>query len=202
VTSDFYAPFLATGQPFAYNPVNVETAQLQSMYIRVLQELSANRFKWDGMPPTIDERFLELELMRSGLVVFYYAKEYRRYLALKATGFGKNNMYDNPTSFHVTGGGHIQKTLKPTECVPIYSNYLRVPDMDIVQIYARKLAQIDRTIEINSTNMRQSKIIVSTESERLSMVNIAKQIDEGQPNIYTTRALDTENIKALDLSVH
>lgn len=203
VHSEYYAPFMAGGRKGNYNnPTNNAQALTERMYMRVLTEMSCNRFKWVGLPDSIDERFMELELFRAALVVFYRDHTYGRYLALRASGSGRTNMYDNPTSFTVTGGLMINKTLGPKQCVPIWSNYLRVPDMDIVVLYSRKLAAIDRTIEINSLNMRQQKIILAEEHERHSMLNILRQMEEGVPAILGTKALDMSNIQVLDLGVH
>ena len=203
VRSDFIQPFMNTGQKgFANSPTNNMQATTERMYVRVLTEMCTNRFNWVGLPDSIDTRFLELELFRSSLVVFYFDREYERYLALRATGAGRTNMYDNPTSFTVSGGAMLNKTLGPKQCVPIWGNYLRMPDLDIVLIYARKLASLDRTIEINSLNMRQQKIILADEHERLSMINILKQLDDGDPAILGTKALDLSMVQVLDLNVH
>jgi len=85
------------------------------------------------------------------------------------------------------------------ECVPIYANYLRCPDHDIVMIYAHKLATIDRTIEITISNMRKSKYVTASENERLSWGNILKQVSEGQDVIFGSNALDMSKVGVLDL---
>lgn len=201
--SEFIQPFMNTGRKgFANSPSNNMQAVTERMYVRVLTEMCTNRFNWVGLPDSIDTRFLELELFRNALVVFYFDREYERYLALRATGAGRTNMYDNPTSFTVSGGAMLNKTLGPRQCVPIWGNYLRMPDIDIVLIYARKLAAIDRTIEINSLNMRQQKIILADEHERLSMINVLKQIEDGDPAILGTKSLDLSQVQVLDLNIH
>jgi len=188
--------------PFMGNPVRDRKALIERMYIRILTELACNRFKWTGLPDTIDERFLELTLFRSALSVFYYDAQFGRYMALRAAGTGAINMYDNPTTFTVIGNTMVNKRLTAKECVPIWANYLRIPDWDIISIYATKLAEIDRTIEINLNSMRHSFVLTVPENQRLSYVNIMRQHDEGQPVIFGTDALDpTANINVFPVLI-
>lgn len=202
VLTGFYEPMLNKGRGFANSPVNNEIAATQRMYSRVLQEAAINRFTWVGLPDTIDERFLELELYRSALVVFYEDWNVG-YLALRATGVGALNHYDNPTSYRVFGGQKFTtKTLSGGDCVPIYANVMRAPDHDIVALYANKLAHIDRTIDINIQKMRYSTIITAPEHQKLSWANIMRQLDEGQPYIIASNAMDPTNMQGIDLSVH
>lgn len=189
--------------PFNNSPVKNRVALLERMYTRILTELSVNRFKWVGLPDTVDERFLELSLFRQALSVFYFDDDFDRYMALKASGSGKINMYDNPTSFTVTGNSMVNKTLKGNECVPIWGNFLRTPDYDIVYIYATKLAQIDRTIEINLDGMRYTHLVAVEENQRQTLVNIMRQHREGQPIIFGTQAMSNlgEQVQAFNLGI-
>ena len=173
----------------------------ETMYHRVLTELSVNRFKWVGMPDTIDERFLELTLFRQALCVFYFDKDVDRYMALRAAGVGKLNMYDNPTQFMVIGNSMVSKTLTAKECVPIWGNFLRYPDNDIVLLYANKLANIDRTIEINLLGSRHSHVLFVDENERLSYVNLMRQQAEGQPILFGAPGLSMEKIQSFNIGI-
>lgn len=214
VWDGYYAPHLQ----MANNPIQNQQQRIYRMYVRILSELAMNRFKWTGLPETIDPRFLELTLLQSALAVFYFDEEYQKYFALQGTPAGELNMYQNPTSFQVLGNRFISKRLsampraikgsdlsKPEECIPIWANYLRMPDTDIIMTYAQKLATIDRTIEINAANARRPKILAVNPNMRLSIENINRQIDEGQAAIEIN--LDTFDqtvggLSALDLGVN
>lgn len=166
---------------FMGNPRQARKRVFESMYIRLLTELCVNRFTWIGLPSTIDVRFLEMRLFYNALAIFYYDAEYNRYFALRGTAGGTSNMYDNPTSFTVIGNAHgPNKTLNPKECVPIWANYNRMPDLDVVMVYASRLAEFDRTVEINSMQQRKPFVISAPESQRLTVVNALKQQAEGE----------------------
>lgn len=197
VWDNYYAPY-ASG--FKTNPKNDLHALTERMYMRHLTELAINRFKWSGLPKSIDPRFMELELFRHALVVFYWDYDYARHLALAASGNGGLNMYENPVSYTTYGNSMKTKTLKGKDCVPIWANMLRTPDLDIVYVYAQRLAEMDTTIRINSKNLRKTKIVYANENTRLSYANVVRQIDEGVDAIYGQEsAMDPANIQVLDL---
>lgn len=188
---------------FKPNPANGRNMTTEMMYVRQLTELSMNRFKWIGLPDTVDERFLEATLFQNALCVFYFDKDVDRYLALRAAAKGQPNWYDNPTNFNVIGG-RINKHLGPRECVPIWANRMRIPDHDIVYLYANRLAQADRTIDINLMTQRHTQFLFVDEDERQSAVAVMRQVSEGQPMVFGTRSLQgmMERIQAFNLQLH
>lgn len=179
-------------------------ARIVRMYQRILTELAANRFKWEGLPKSIDVRYMELSLFYQALCIFFKDDDLNAYLALRGGGIGALNPMDNPTSFVVVGNGvYGSKTLRATQCVPIWANYMRIPDLDIVQIYSERLAKLDRTIEINSENARMSKMVVASENTRLTMTNINRQIEEGNNAISVKgNPQDVGAIQAFDMGVN
>lgn len=192
--------------PFRGNAPRDRHALYETMYMRILTEYATNRFKWKNLPEEIDRRFLEYELFRHALVVFFYDdRDYERYFALRGSGAGKWNMYDNPTTFSVIGNTMINRRLKAgTECVPIWANTMRVPDWDLVLLQATKLAEIERTIEINLQAMRKPFVFAVEDTERLTFTNVWRQVQEGEPVIFGTSTLgeSLENkVKLFDLKI-
>lgn len=202
-TDDFYRIHLygSSGAAFMRNAPRNNRALVERMYRRVLIELAANRFKWLNMPATIDLRFLETTLFYNALSVFYWDDKYDRYFALRGTGEGQPNMYDNPTSFRVTGNSFVNRSISAKECVPIWANYLRIPDLDIITVFAKELAEAHTTVSINMKSARRNKLLVASENQRLSLENINKQIDEGNPTIRLNTGIDGM-IQNIDLGVH
>lgn len=186
------------GTHFQDNPTNNRFALIQRMYIRLLTELAANRFKWEGMPPSIDVRFMELTLFYRALVVFYYDEDFDKYLALEAGSLGFQDLLKNPTQFMTIGNDYISKTLgayqphklgeedynAKRKAFPIWSNYVRVPDWDIIQIYAERLAEMDMTIENNAKNARVNLALLTNDETRLSGVNAVKEIQTGSNFVH------------------
>jgi hypothetical protein len=160
----------------------------------------------------------------------YWDNDYEKLLAVRGSGTGFVNMLDNPVSFTVIGPGSIIKPTtdvspaqfqnkvipsyspaahedlsseeKKEKAVPIWANYLRSPEIDIVNIYSTRLAWIDRTLEINARNARRNKIIKGSPNMQLSMVNAVRGMDQGDELIQLTGPLgDMDWVEALDLGV-
>jgi Phage Connector (GP10). len=96
----------------------------------------------------------------------------------------------------------IERDLNARECVPIWANSMRMPQKQAIYLYARKLAKIDRTIDIMIENLRFTRLVTGNSNQRLSLVNIMKQVDEGKPLVYTTPGFDPSSVQVLDLGVH
>jgi hypothetical protein len=214
--------------PFSNNPAGNALGLSEMMYIRILTELSCNRFKWIGLPDSVDERFLELTLFNQALAVFYFEDRFGRYLCQRATSSGMVNHYDNPTTFTVIGNGsaNLSRTLnagntweevkvvevdeksgetslttrmemRPAECVPIWGNYLRVPDKDIIYVFAQRLAKIDQIIMSNLEAMAFTHIVAVPEEKRMTYMNILKQRRDGQPVLFGVEGLGADIEQAI-----
>lgn len=195
---------------FRNNPGRQRKSIQVRMYERIITEMAMARFDWRGLPDSVDKRFLELTLFYQALSVFYWDTDFDAYFALRGSGAGPINMHDNPVVFKVVGNTYVNKTLravskgqKEPQCVPIWANFLRIPDWDIVQIYATKLAEIDRTIEQDILAMRHPFVVAVNESQKLSLQNAMRQVAEGQPVIFGTELLAdlSEIIKVFDMKI-
>jgi len=180
---------------FRRNPNMDRTAIIERMYTRILTEMAVNRFKWTGLEETgIDIRFMELTLLRYGLSVVFKHYGTNRILAVQGAPAGPMNWAQNPTQFVVTGNMMRSKTIAAKHVVPIWSNYLRTPDTDIIYIYAKRLAELDRTIEMASDNARRPVVAFTNENQRLSVMNMIRQVQEGNPVIQ----VNSEQYESLD----
>lgn len=193
-----------TGPNFDDSGAQQTRALAFNMYHRKLSELAINRFKWYGLPKTVNQRFLEVTLFRQALSVFYYDRDPRvnAFMALAAGAMGKPNMQDDPTAFRVFRQPLSSFTLLASQCVPIWANTSRTPDHDMIVYYARRFAEWDTTIEINGMNARQTKIVSSDQNARLTMQNVNRQIVEGEPAIYASdKSQVADSISVLDLGI-
>jgi len=206
------------GGRFKNNPARNRKQLYERMYTRILTEIATNRFTWKGLPEEIDRRFLELQLFRQALAVFFFDHEYDRYFALRGSGTGSWNMYDNPVTFNVTGNSMINKMLQAgkdfvdpvskeiirQKCVPIWANTMRTPDWDLIYLMSTKLADVERTIEICLMAMRSPFLLAMDDNEKQTFMNVWRQIQEGQPAIFGTKGLIgniDDQIKVLDMQI-
>lgn len=166
-------------------------ANIESMYVRVLSELCMNRFKWTGLPDTIDERWLELTIMQKSFSLFYFDDAFDMFMAMPATASGERNMMDQPVSYTVQAtAAYPGRDIKMNDGIPIWANYYRTSDLDIVYLYAKKLANIDRSIEINAKNARRTRIVTTNKDQRLTAANVNNLIDEGESTVFVNESFD------------
>lgn len=165
-------------------------------YYNRLKEIAISCIEWKNLPDTVDARFLELTLFEDGAGV-YFNDEVLGNLFLQATLDGRLNVYREPkyTKAHAVTG--YLKDLNETNSVIIHNNMLHTNSVKACKMFAMRLANIDRTIDVNINAQKTPVLIKSGENERLSMVNLYQQYDGGMPFIFGSDQLNTDNITAL-----
>lgn len=156
-----------------------------------LYELAAATVHWEGMPVEIDRRAVNMWLFGNGLVVFYWDPDYDKYFCLRGTPGGEIDMYNNPTRYNVYGAGNYHKQLSASECVPIWLNYRRIGILPMVDLYARKLANFERTIDVNLAQQKTPAFIECDETQRLSVETALQKVYEGNPVVVGNNGLAT-----------
>lgn len=131
---------------------------------RLLQKALA-MFEWVNLPPEIDERYLELSLLTRGWVCFFRDEELGIYMALECTLGGKFNVYNTPTQYHIftASGYNTERTAENS--VVIFNNYIRKPILNLLNLYAQRLTNIERTIDVNLNQLKKPYIYLVPENQ-------------------------------------
>ena len=156
-----------------------------------------SRFTWEGLPNGIDPRFIETTIFNNGYSVFYYDSFFEMFMAMPATISGSLDIQDNPTRYRVTRNGVYSCDVPADESVCIWGNQIRVPEIDVVLSYAARLAQIDRTIEIDLLNERNPMIVACSQDQRLTIQNLISKIYDGEPVVWGTENLAVDNLSSM-----
>lgn len=165
-------------------------------YYNRLTELSISMFEWKNLPDTVDPRFLELTLFSDGQAVFFKDEEIG-YLALQNILGGKFNVYRVPVERRAYAVNGYQKSLNEKDSVIIYNNYLHSNSRMDVEMFARRLYNLDRAIDVNANAQKTPVLIQCDETQRLTMVNLYKKFDGNEPVIYGDKNLNPNNVKVL-----
>lgn len=177
-----------------------ESAQLNTLtyqqYYNRLTELAICMYEWKNLPPTIDERFLELSLFSDGMAVFF-KDEVLGYLALQCMIGGNLDVYRVPIerTAYATNGYNMRLSSK--DSVIIFNNNLRSNSLLDIEMYARRLYEIERTIDVNVKAQKTPILIKCTENQKLTLKNLYMQYDGNEPFIFGDKDLDTEGMKVL-----
>ena len=166
------------------------------MYYNRLVELAISMFEWKNLPKTIDARFLELCLFTDGQVVFFKDEELG-YLALQNAANGGFNVYRIPVRRRAYAVNGYNKDLTEKDSVIIFNNYLHTnTQMDAI-LFAKRLYNLDRTIDVNANAQKTPILIKCDETQRLTMVNLYKEYDGNMPVIFADKSLNTNSIQVL-----
>lgn len=165
-------------------------------YYNRLTELSISMFEWKNLPDTVDPRFLELTLFSDGQAVFFYDEDIG-YLALQNILGGRLNVYRVPIERRAYAVNGYQKVLSDKDSVIIYNNYLHSNSRLDVEMFARRLYNLDRAIDVNANAQKTPVLIQCDETQRLTMVNLYKKFDGNEPVIFGDKNLNPNNVKVL-----
>lgn len=168
-----------------------------NVYYDQLKEITITLYKWVNLPPTIDERFLELSLFERGQVLFFYDKDLEDYAIMNMAGVGKWDIYNNPIkrNGYASNGAHVDRDEK--DSIIIYNNVLRTPSERETLYYAEKFAFYDQIIDININAQKTPLFIRCGENERLTLKNLFMKYDGGEPVIFGDRNLSQIPIEVL-----
>lgn len=177
-----------------------ESAKLNNysfkQYYNRLTELSVSMFEWKNVPDTIDIRFLELALFGDGLAVFFY-DDVLGYLALRCAIGGQMNVYRIPTKRRAYAANGYNKTLDESNSVIIFNNYLHTNSMLDVELFARRLYNLDRAIDVNANAQKTPILVQCDENQRLTLKNVYMKYDGNEPVIFGDKNLNPNSIKVL-----
>ena len=178
----------------------VESAYMNNrtymQYYNRLTELALSMFEWKNLPKTVDQRFLEMCLFSDGMCVFF-EDEVLGYLGLRCMIGGRLNVYQIPTERRAYATNGYQKELDGTNSVIIFNNYLHTNSMLDVEMFSKKLYNLDRAIDVNANAQKTPVLIQCDESQRLTMKNLYKQYEGNEPFIFGSKGLDANGLKVL-----
>lgn len=170
------------------------------MYYNRLTELALNMFEWVNLPESVDERFLELSLFSHGMAV-YFNDEVMGNLALNCKIGGDLDVYRIPIRRTAYATNGYQKRLTNQDSVIIFNNYTHTNSLLDIEMYATRLYEIERAIDVNVRGQKTPNIVRATESQRLTMLNLYMQYDGNEPFIFGDNNLDMDAIKVLKTDV-
>lgn len=170
-------------------------------YYNRLTEMALAMFEWVNLPPSVDPRFLELALLTDGMALFFKdenMEDNKQYLCLRTMIGGNLNVYDIPTRRTAYASNGYNAVRDETNSVLIFNNYLHTNSLLDIDMYAKRLAEIDRTIDINVKAQKTPIIIQCAENQRLTMKNLYMKYEGNEPYIFADKSLNSEPLRVLN----
>lgn len=154
-------------------------------YLNLFTEIAISSFEWIGLPSTVDARFIEVGLYEDKAML-YFNDEVMGNLCLRGILGGQLDVYNIPLDRKAYASNGYQRVCKRSDSVIIWDNMTHWCCKDKMIIYAKRLAELDATIDINCNAQRTPILIKGTEQQQLSLKNAYKEFVGNEPVIFAS----------------
>lgn len=171
-------------------------------YLTQLEALAMNRFRWEGLPPTVDTRYLEYCLLHYGVATIAFPEDYPEiWVCGKAAFGGTINRYHNPTRWYLYGAAGDAFPVTPLNGVLIWNSQTRNNPWNQLDMWARELADIDRTRDVNRAHIKSPVIFSGPRGKKQDLENIVNAWLGGEPAIMLYENMAANGIEVSSLKV-
>lgn len=181
-----------------WDSARINNATYQFFFMK-LMSIALSCFKWENLPDSIDERFLELTLANRGSCLFFKDEELG-FLTLPANLSGELNVYNIPKIRQAFASTGYNKMCNDKDSVIIFNNYLHFSTLSVVEHYAIRLYEMQRTIDVNVKAQKTPKIFKSNEQQRLTLQNIFMKYEGNEDAIFIDKEFDMNALQVFDTS--
>ena len=166
-------------------------------YLGRMKKICLSMFEWVNLPESMNARFLEMCLFYNGQAALLYDDEYG-YINTMAADGGYINIYGLPTelncysyrfnqrrSLYMTDTGEE----KGKECILVMNNYERVPTTATISLFAYRLAEAQRTADVNIKAQRTPILITTDQKQYFTLKKMYEEYDGNTPAIFADKNL-------------
>lgn len=175
-------------------------------YLQRMKKICLSMFDWVNLPSSMNARFLEMCLFYNGQAAMFYDDEMGFINSMAADG-GYINLYGLPTeiqcysyrfnqrrSLYMTDTGEE----KGKECILVMNNFERVPTAATITLFAYRLAEAQRTADVNIKAQRTPVLITTDQKQYFTLKKMYEEFDGNSPAIFADKNLITADaMKAL-----
>ena len=163
-------------------------------YLDRLRMLATSLFTWKGLDEIAGNgasRFLEQSLYENGRACFV-KDDKLGFLALKVNPSDKLNVYNLPTKVEAWSIGY-NKQYDFDDIVYIMNNEIQKPTSAILQLFANRLYETERTIDVNLLAQKTPILIEGDTKTILTLKNVYMQYSGNTPFIFGNKQFDISN---------
>jgi len=174
---------------------NIEDAQLLNNmtfydYLLRLEKLARSIFEWN-LPDTMNAEYLEKTLYYDGQSALLKSPDYS-FMNMKCSNEGLN-FYDNPVNLHcyshnISYDRQVYTGLDSEnefdEAILVKNNIDSFPTSETLLLFAQRLAECDRTCDVNIAIQKFPFLILCDPKQRSTLENMYNQIVGNIPAIF------------------
>ena len=164
-------------------------------YFNLLRDLAVNSFKWINLPSNIDPRWVELNLLERGFVLFFLDDVMNEFNILPCTIGGRLDLYNRPVMRRAYAANGYNYPTTIDDSVIIYNNYLHTPDIEAIDCFATRLMDAQRTADINISAQKTPYFVMGPEEMQFSLRNIMQKVQGYVQAIFTYKSFNPDDIK-------
>lgn len=161
-------------------------------YLERMKKIALSMFEWVNLPKTMDSRYLEICLYYKGKAAMLYDEDYG-FINTQAADSGYINIYGLPTkincysySYNAMRELYVPGTNLPAEeeCILVMNNYQQIPTCSTIELFAMRLAEAQRTADINIKAQKTPLLLITDKNQELTLRNMYAQYDGNSPVIF------------------
>ena len=176
----------------------VDIQSTYNYYFMRLASIAMSCFTWNGLPDSVDSRFIEYTLFYNSNGLFFN-DEVLGHLFLPCATAGNFDVYNIPTKRNAYASNGFQSMKTNKDSVLVYDNLMHMSLLPIIQTFCKRLTNLEITKDINLRAQKTPILLQCTNQQRLTLENLFMKIDMNTPVIYADKALDLDSLKVLDL---
>ena len=175
-------------------------------YLERMKKICLSMFEWENLPTSMNARFLEMCLYYNGQAALLYDDDYG-YINTMAADGGYINIYGLPTELNCYSYRFNQRRElyltdtgqeKGKECILVMNNYERVPTAASVTLFAMRLADAQRTADVNIKAQRTPILLTTDQKQYFTLKKMYEEYDGNTPAIFADKNVITPDaLKAL-----
>ena len=175
-------------------------------YLERMKKICLSMFEWVNLPQSMNARFIEMCLFYNGQAALLYDDDYG-YINTMAADGGYINIYGLPTQIQCYSYRFNQRRdlymvdtgeEKGKECILVMNNYERIPTCSTVNLFAYRLAEAQRTADVNIKAQRTPILITTDQKQQFTLKKMYEEYDGNTPAIFADKNVITPDaLKAI-----
>lgn len=164
-----------------------------------LMNLAIVRYEWKNLPPQIEPMFIEQSLFYNSIGAFVVDDVTKIPAFFNVNLTGNIDIYDFPEERQAYASNGYWEMYGKDNSVIVRDNPTMFPLCWTTMLYAQRLNNLWRTIDLNVYCQRTPTVIACTQDTRLSYEILSKKYESYVPVIKVADTLDLDKFKALSL---
>lgn len=205
--TDWFYTMIPEMKSKKYNKYLNNTVWLNTFYN--LMNIATFAFKWEGLPDTCSERFLEIALLTRGCACICRDPDLG-FLTLNCNSASGFNIYGDIPNIYATGvNGYNKQYVNYVDgsdntdatAVMCRDNNMMIPYVRYIARATDRLMSAERSIDTASKKLKNPYFITADETQVASIKKILADVDDNQDSVITSKATMPDGFKVFPTNV-